>query len=536
MKIFHTVLLAGWWCCAFGTQNSGVVLWEGDKVSATLIPPKLKPPVNKLVENTINGYLEDGFGKKLPVAYSANGPGTYIVVGDAKNNAVLAALVKSGVKCDTTSAGEEGFHILTHESGGKRFLIVTANSPAGLKHGCQELLFFRLSATSERGQLDWSLDLTMKPAFPYRGVYMLPCWSAYDSLENWRAVLKFNSELTLNRNWFWLAGFPLMPSFGGEYTNSPLADVKNVRGLVNLCREEGTKFYIGGGWYNWHHAKAINGSIERGIQYYVDLVKLLPGAEGIYLEPAGEGEDIDPKIWRQQVEALKTLEERVRKKEPNFEFAIAIGKFNAPAYRQAIHRIDDRRTYWVWGWGDPLKQNALTEHPLVLRWHTVVKMSDYHGSTAPPQPDEKDLTGFATSYDPGQGYGNPWNGWGKLGWDKPRNVHPHTMPYFSHEYRFRENCWNPAITDGQFNARLARRLFDADMPPESLANYQLLAGFCFKPAAADDEAIRGLNDFVSTHKDHGSARNRDTLMRMREALDGLRRTVEKRVEKQSASQ
>jgi len=181
----------------------------------------------------------------------------------------------------------------------------------------------------------------------------------------------------------------------------------------------------------------------------------------------------------------------------------------------------------VWGWGDPLKQNALAEHPLVLRWHTVVKMSDYHGSTAPPLPVEKELTGFATSYDPGQGYGNRWNGWGKLGWDKPRNVHPHTMPYFSHEYRFREGCWNPEITDAQFNARLARRLFDADMPPESLANYQLLAGFCFKPAAADEEAIRGLDDFVNTHKDHGSARNRDTLMRMREALDGLRKTVEK---------
>jgi hypothetical protein len=60
-----------------------------------------------------------------------------------------------------------------------------------------------------------------------------------------------------------------------------------------------------------------------------------------------------------------------------------------------------------------------------------------------------------------------------------------------------------------------------------VANYQLLASFCFKPGEANEEAIRGLEDFIGTHKDHGSARNRDTMMRMREALDGLRKTIEK---------
>ena len=506
---------------------AGEPLWKGGNVAASLIVPKLKAPVDKLVENTINGYLEESFGQKLPIVKSADKGGTYVVVGNAENNPVIAQLAKKGLKLDTSAAGEEGFRILTHESGGKRFVIVTGNSPVGLKHGCQELVFFRLSATSERGELDWPLDMTMKPAFPYRGIYMLPCWSAYDSIENWRAVLKFNSELTLNRSWFWLAGFPLLKEFGGEYTNSPLADVENVRGLVNLCREEATKFYIGGGWFNWHHAKAIGGSTERGIQYYEELVKLLPGTAGIYLEPVGEGSDVDPKVWREQVGALKTLEERLHKKDRNFEFAIAIGKFNASAYREAVHQIDDRHTYWIWGWGDPMKQNALTEHPLVLRWHTIVRMSDYHGSTAPPQPDEKALTGFATSYDPGQGYGNPWNGWGKLGYDKPRNFHPHTMPYFSHEYRFREGCWNPAITEAQFNARLSRRLFDADMPPESLANYRLLESFCFKPRDASEEAIRGLEGFVDTNKERGSMRNRDTIARMREALEGLAQTLAK---------
>ena len=46
-----------------------------------------------------------------------------------------------------------------------------------------------------------------------------------------------------------------------------------------------------------------------------------------------------------------------------------------------------------------------------------------------------------------------------------------------------------------------------------------------KAKEANEEAIRGLGDFVEAHKEHGSARNRDTLARMSEALRGLKKTV-----------
>jgi hypothetical protein len=211
----------------------------------------------------------------------------------------------------------------------------------------------------------WSLpsttDVKMKPRFAYRGVYMLPCWSAYDSLENWKRVLRFHSELTLNRNWFWLAGFPLLEQYGGEYKNSDLANAWNVNGLVQLCRMEGMKFYIGGGWFTWHHAKLAAGSIERGVQWYLDMLNLLPESEGIYIEPPGEGSETDEQTWRQRTDAFKGMAETIWKKRPEFEFAVAIGKFNDPRYRKAMHEIDDKRIYWWWCWGDPLQQNALAE-------------------------------------------------------------------------------------------------------------------------------------------------------------------------------
>ena len=83
------------------------------------------------------------------------------------------------------------------------------------------------------------------------------------------------------------------------------------------------------------------------------------------------------------------------------------------------------------------------------------------------------------------------------------------------------------MTDAQFNARLARRLFDADMPAESLANYLLLASLCSKPTEANEETINSLDGFVSAYPDHGSFRNRDTLVRMREAVEGWKQTLAK---------
>jgi hypothetical protein len=486
-----------------------------------------------IVESTINGYLKEGFGWAVPVQKGAEGDGLFLLVGDESNNAVLRSLRERGLKLDRTDLGAEGFHILTHEAGAQRFIIVTANTPVGLKHGCQELVFFRLAATSEQCEVDWPLDVREKPAFAYRSVYMLPCWSAYDSLDSWQRVLRFHSELTLNRNWLWLAGFNLLETYGGEYQKTDLANADNVRSLVELCRAEGMKFYIGGGWFTWHHQQHAAGSIERGIQYYLDMLDLLPGVEGIYLEPAGEGRDTDEKTWRVRTDAFQRMARTIWEKRPEFEFAIAIGEFNSRAYREAMHEIDDRRTFWWWCWGDPIRDKALAEHPLVLRWHTVVQMSNYHGSTNPPQPAEAALTGFATSYDPGQGFGNPWNGWAAMGVKSARNFAPRTLPFFSHQYLFRERCWNVNLTDGEFAARLSRRLFDADMPPDAIHRYLALADFCPKPLEADAERIDALDEFVTRLAEKGTPRNRDTLSRMREAIDGMREFRARKTEKKN---
>jgi len=255
------------------------------------------------------------------------------------------------------------------------------------------------------------------------------------------------------------------------------------------------------------------------------MVRLLPGAEGIYLEPAGEGSEVTSAVWQSRTAAFERLARTIWKSRPEFEFAVAIGKFNAQGYREAVHAIDRKRITWWWCWGDPILEGALQEHPLVLRWHTNVRMSDYHGSTEPPQSREASLTGFATSYDPGQGFGNRWNGYATLGGaPRARDFHPHTLPYFAQQYWFRERCWNLGVSREDFSRRLARRLVDADAPAAMIGHYLRLCDLCGKPDQAREEVLRPIEALVAAQAGTGTPRHRDTLGRMLEAIKGLRKT------------
>ena len=106
--------------------------------------------------------------------------------------------------------------------------------------------------------------------------------------------------------------------------------------------------------------------------------------------------------------------------------------------------------------------------------------------------------------------------------DDPREFDPYTIPFFSHQYWFREGCWDVNITEGKFAARLAWRLFDADMPVEAIRHYLTLAELCKAPPRATEEVLVPIDGFVKAFEQHGT-RNRDTLSRMREAVDGFRK-------------
>lgn len=532
--------------CLFSTPAVAepLEICRAGKPQAYLAGPELQGPTSQIVPSTLNGFLRRSYEWELPTTRDAASPGIYVVAGNPENNAILRELVAKGLKLDDAGLGDEGFRIVTHETDRQRFIIVHAKTPAGLKHGCQELAFYRIAATSDTASVPWPMDVTMKPAVAYRGCYMLPCWSAYDSLDSWRRVLQFNSELTLNRTWFWLNGFPLLAQYGGIYQDTALGDLNNVRSLIAPCHSEEMKFYIGGGWFTWHHKESASGSkanrvarvgagggeapiaadnqsLTTGVQYYLDLLTALPQADGIYLEPTGEGNEADGDVWRKHVDALARLLKEIYRQRPDFEVAIAIGRFNSSEYRRAVHELAPEKMHWFWAWGDPIADKALAEHPLVLRWHTTQAMSSFHGSHQPPQPTEAALTGVVTSFDPGMGFGNPWNGWPKIGVDHPRNFDPYTMPYFSHQYWFRERCWNLHLTEQQFAKRLAKRLFDADMPAESIDVYLELAALCPHPEHANREAVARIEAFLRRHADQGTLRNRDTLHRMQEAIEGL---------------
>ena len=345
--------------------SASVAAWDTTQTRAVLIPPEIDGDMSRIAEETINEYTGQQFGWRLPVCHAAPPHTVAIVAGNATNNPTIAALSKKGIDASIQGLGEEGFRISTVQDGAHQYVLLLAATPAGLKFACQELVFFHLAATKTSASIDWPLNIRKTPAFPYRGIYMLPCWAQHDSLAHWKKVLRFNSELTCNRNFFWLDGFPLLPEYGGEYSGTDLANPENVRALVALSRSKGMKFMIGGGWDTWHQRKLFHGDISRSVQYYLDLVKLLPGAEGIYLEPVGEGrERTDPAESLKSVDGIARLANTIWRDRPDFEFAIAAGKFNPKPYLDALDKIDRKRMYWTWGWGDPLARQCACGTPV----------------------------------------------------------------------------------------------------------------------------------------------------------------------------
>lgn len=514
--------------------ETGVSLWQAGKTNCALVLPAKDGPAARLAHTTIGRYLHEFYGIGLPVAAKVMSPGVCIVLGTPDNNPALARLVKRGLKLGDEDLGDEGFRLLTFADGKAKCLVVYGKTARALKHGCQELIFYHLAATAEGGSVDWPLDVTMKPRLAYRGSYMLPCWSQHDSLDSWKRVLRFNSELTLNRNWFWLDGFPVaghkalshIPGNVSDYDKTPLASEANVQSLIDLANAEDMKFYIGGGWMSWHHEQAVGKDREKARDYYFAYLRAFKGVGGFYFEPTGEGSE--SRDWRPEGESLREMIHDVTAQHPGFEVAVAIGRFNNRDYLKTMSALDPKHVFWWWCWGDPLTDNPFALYPTVLAWHTVVRMSDIHGSTAIPGGVENRLAGISTSYDPGMGFGNPWNGYTTLGGAPgPRNFDPYTMPYFSHEYHFRERCWNSSLTDKEFALRLGRRLFDANMPAEAIDHYLALAGLCFSPSRADGKTLEALEAFVAAHSLGGTLRNRDSLARMDEAIKGLRQVNQK---------
>lgn len=522
-KFLHLSFLLA---CFTASSIEAAVTWKPTSNRMRLMVPNLSGPTAQIVENTINSYTAEKYGWKLPVLRAAALEKLVIVAGNSENNPLIASLAHEGIDVGTDDLGDEGFRIVTHEKGSRRYVLLLAQTAAGLKYAAQELVFFHMPVTKENASVDWPLDIRKKPQFAYRGIYILPCWAQHDSTDHWRRVLQFNSELTVNRNYFWLDGFPLLPQYGGEYAGTDLAKPENVRSLIELSRQEGMKFLIGGGWDTWHQRTLFNGDISKSVQYYLDLFHLFPDAEGIYLEPVGEGKErTDPSESLRSVAAIRQLAETIWHEKPEYEFAIAAGRYNPKTYLDALAAIDRKRIYWTWGWGDPLQDNALAVHPLTLRWHTIVKMSDWHGSNDAPRPDETALPGFYTSYDPGMGFGNTWNGRGYgvgTGVPAAREFDPYTIPYFAHEYWFRERAWDVKQTREQFLPRLARRLFDADMPPQAIDHYMALHDMCRTPHQASNAFLAPLEQFTAQYAHFGTPRNQDTIRRMQEAIAGFR--------------
>ena len=112
-----------------------------------------------IVPATLNGFFAEAYGWTVPIEGRSAESKLNILAGSPANSDGIRELVAGGLVLKLAGLGDEGFHVVTHESRGRRFLIIAANSPVGLKYGCQELAYFRMSVTTETAAIEWPMDI-----------------------------------------------------------------------------------------------------------------------------------------------------------------------------------------------------------------------------------------------------------------------------------------------------------------------------------------------------------------------------------------
>jgi len=129
-----------------------------------------------------------------------------------------------------------------------------------------------------------------EPQFAYRA--SICCLAGHSTFDRALARVLIYSELTCNRNYFWLDGFPLLAQYGGEYTgrwrNRPMCARSSSMPAVRR------EVPVGGGWDTWHQRK-YSGTMSRDRFSTIWIFfHFTTGSAGIYLEPVAGSERTDP--------------------------------------------------------------------------------------------------------------------------------------------------------------------------------------------------------------------------------------------------
>src|SRR5262249_33705251 len=184
VKLFARVIFGFSLAVSLATAQAGpnVVLWKDRKATSFLVLPSSDERASGLVRSTFSYNLARFYGLQLPVANGQEKAGTYVVLGTPANNPLFNRLVQGGLNLTRKEIGDEGFQLLTYETGGSRYVIAYGKTPRALKFASQELIFYRMPATKNVGMVDWPINEVRTPELAYRGIYMLPCWSPDDSM------------------------------------------------------------------------------------------------------------------------------------------------------------------------------------------------------------------------------------------------------------------------------------------------------------------------------------------------------------------
>jgi hypothetical protein len=309
---------------------------------------------------------------------------------------------------------------------------------------------------------------------------------------------------TMNVTMFWLSGlFPSKKYPAAIVYDKSRIGVEDVRAMIRHAHDRGVRFLLGSGVFAWFavdalaerfpesKAKGCGGMCpsnprarELNRQYLLEMLDAFPEADGFFLEIRDEYGPCQCPVCQRRLDQhgskeygqaelsfLRELAEEVWRRNPKAIFISSIGYGDESAgahtgdvlFYEGIRGMSDPRLFWLLcrdNWALPAAGGG--RKPIRYFSNNLIQWCQYYRLGAADiakwarRSHDAGCIGFCPAFEPG---------FCSASWYSDEVPYPvDRIPYLVTRFAYREFCWDPDMTDGEFRARLLRRFFGAKAP------------------------------------------------------------------------
>ena len=504
MKLSAALFVSAVMVSGFAGQGRGegvqAVAMADRGCGGTIGLPKDASPTVRYTAELLGARIERLCGKRPAVSLGAGEEAGLILATAASSPCPLS-------RPERDALTEEAYLAKVIDGPRGRRLVLVGGGDRGLLYGAARLADFGLRCEGQSVLLEAD-GKVHAPALAVRGNYTLACWGQTHlfTRDHWRRIFDAMAADTMNVTMFWLSGlFPSKKHPAAVVYEKSRIGVEDVRAMIRHAHQRGMRFLLGSGVFAWFAVDALaerfpeskakgcggmcpSSPLARKLnrEYLLEMLDAFPEADGFFLEIRDEyGPCQCPACQRKldqhgskgygqaELSFLRELAEEVWRSHPKATFISSIGYGDESAgahsgdvlFYEGIRRMSDPRLFWLLcrdNWALPAAGGG--RKPIryfsgnLIQWCQYYRLGAAGIAERARRSRDAGCIGFCPAFEPG---------FCSASWYSDEVPYPvDRIPYAVTRFAYRESCWDPDMTDGEFRARLLRRFFGAKAPAQ----------------------------------------------------------------------